>query len=427
METVHILFQDKNFILRDIKVLFAEWILIAILLLYPVFATISLLLQVPSTPISMSYRAFYLGMSLVIILGESLELLKLEKRYSFYLFILLSFWIVYVMRMHYDFNVLGLKEGFAAGGFVFFFQYGFLGSFIPAFAIGMMIKKINYQRLFRHTRLVCFPVVLCLIYVIHHEFGLSADIFVKRFYLSQEDDVILGPIIISQYGGLAALTFFYSICHQKFTIFDAIFWLIGMALLVVGASRGPLIAIFVTHLLIVCYLVKTRFKSVRLWAGVSAILVVVVAGVIKFIVPNLEQISLFNRVKNSVETGEGLDARGLQWSAAWNQFLDSPIIGDAVIEKSLNFYPHNLILEILMSTGIIGGTFFFILLFKSISNYFLIKDTYGRFIIYVMILYLTYAMFSLSLIANPQFWCTLIIATCMNTVLFSSSETVLLK
>lgn len=326
--------------------------------------------------------------------------------------------------MHYDFNILGLRDGFAAGGFVYFFQYGFLGSFIPAFAIGLMIKKIDYQRLFKLIRLVCFPVVLCLIYVIHHEFGLSTNIFVKRFYLGQKDAVILGPIIISQYGGLAALTFFYSICHRKFTFYDALFWMIGMALLIVGASRGPLIAILLTHLLIVLYLIKTRFKSIHLWASLSAILLIMIVGIIKFIIPNFKQIFLFNRVKKSIDSGQGLDVRGNQWEAAWSQFLDNPIAGDSIIEKSLNFYPHNLILEILMSTGIIGGACFFILFFKSISNYFLIKDIHGRFIFYVMILYFTYAMFSLSLVANPQFWCTLIIATCMNTVFFKNSQVV---
>jgi len=335
--------------------------------------------------------------------------------------------LVYVMRMHYDFNILGLKDGYAAGGFVYFFQYGFLGSFVPAFAIGLMIKKMNFQRVFKLIRLLCFPVVLCLIYVIHHEFGLSADIFVKRFYLSQEKDIILGPIIISQYGGLAALTFFYAICYRKFTFHDAFFWLIGMALLVVGASRGPLIAILFTHFLITLHLIKTRFKSLRLWASLSVVLLVFIIGVIKFIVPNIKQIFLFDRVTKSVETGEGLDARATQWSTAWAQFLDNPIAGDSIIEKSLNFYPHNLILEILMSTGIIGGFCFFILLFKSINNYFVVKDVHGRFIIYVMVLYLTYAMFSLSLVANPQLWCTLIVATCLNTVLFRNNKTLLLK
>ncbi len=422
-----VLFQDRYKIISELKGLLAEWCLIFILLPYPIFAATSLILGISSTPLSMAYRAIYLGMALLIIAGEVLESAQKPKRYSAWLMLLPLFWLTYLGRMHYDLNILGFKEGFAALGFNYFFQYGILGSFIPALAIGLVAKKINYTRLFKNARLLALPVVLALIYVINHEIGLSPDLFLKRQYLHDDDAVILGPIIISQYGGLAALIFFYSICYRKITLLDSVFWLLGMALMVLGASRGPLIAVLVTHFFVIFYLLKIRFKSLKLWAAVSAVSIVAVAGFVRFIVPNLKNIMLFNRVKDSVETGGGLDARELQWGAAWKQFLDSPIFGDAIVEKTLNFYPHNIVLEVLMSTGLIGGIIVFLLLLKSFFNSFAVKSEYARFFFYVLVLYFLYANFSLSLVAIPQFWSVLALCVCLNIVLFSKNQISLIQ
>jgi O-antigen ligase len=37
------------------------------------------------------------------------------------------------------------------------------------------------------------------------------------------------------------------------------------------------------------------------------------------------------------------------------QFITHPIFGDSILEKTTGFYPHNLVLEGFMATGLIGG------------------------------------------------------------------------
>jgi len=46
--------------------------------------------------------------------------------------------------------------------------------------------------------------------------------------------------------------------------------------------------------------------------------------------------------------------RVVSWGAAWEQFLESPLIGDRVFEPTLMHYPHNLFLEALISLGLLG-------------------------------------------------------------------------
>jgi O-antigen ligase len=52
--------------------------------------------------------------------------------------------------------------------------------------------------------------------------------------------------------------------------------------------------------------------------------------------------------------------RQRSWHAAWDQFIESPIIGNKVFEPTRDQYPHNLILESLISVGILGSSLFFL-------------------------------------------------------------------
>lgn len=399
--------------LTRLEVFCAEWALIAILLGYPFSATLSILLGVSSTPISITYRAGYLFMALVIILIELLVQLLEEKRYSVYLLPLTLFWIAYIIRMYHDFFIVGFSKGYASKGFNFFFQYGFLGSFLPAFAMCLVVNKIDFQRVFKNLRMLSVFVLACLFYVIYIEFGIGIEVFLMRFALGGEE-AIINPIILSQYGGFIAVLAFYSMCFNKTNLYDLGLWILGVILLILGSSRGPLIAFLGTHLLIIGYIIKIRFKSLKMWGYLLLALMLFIMGFIYFVVPVLDNILLFNRVESSFNEGSGLDARTLQWTSAWNQFLDSPIFGDLIVERAINFYPHNLVLEVLMSLGLIGGFIFLVLLWKFLRNYFLIKDIYKRFIFYIMIVHFLYAMFSLSIISIPQFWCALAIGMSLN-------------
>ena len=47
-------------------------------------------------------------------------------------------------------------------------------------------------------------------------------------------------------------------------------------------------------------------------------------------------------------------------SGAVNQFFESPVFGSFLEEKIFKEYPHNLLLESFMATGILGGLLFVI-------------------------------------------------------------------
>ena len=314
------------------------------------------------------------------------------------------FWFVYLGRLIYHFWILG-GRGYAGHNFIFYFQQGILGCAIPSIAIGIVAKRLIINRLFRNIKKIALLTTIALLYIVSKEIGFSMNIFIDRVGFG-EDGGVINPIIMSQYGGFIAFVFLYSLINTGFKLFDVIFFFFGMALLILGASRGPILAYVVVLVIYFLYQLKMRFKSVHLWKYIFLVLGFLVWITVQYVIPNIQKFMILRRMEN-VSRGKDLsgDIRKGQWSAAWHQFLEHPIFGDNIVEKYMHFYPHNSILEILMATGIIGGLFYMAAMFKFSYSFIYIKDKQIRFFLYSMILFLFYSLFSLGVIDISQFWC----------------------
>lgn len=143
--------------------------------------------------------------------------------------------------MSYDLIYLNINKGFASNGFTYFFNYGVLGSYLPALAIILKIEKINYERLFKLIYYLSIPVAISLFFAIYTQYGFTTDLIYYRFGLGFEANVI-SPILISQYGGLILFTGIYRsfFILKKISVLNVIFTTSGLILLILGASRGPL-------------------------------------------------------------------------------------------------------------------------------------------------------------------------------------------
>lgn len=127
------------------------------------------------------------------------------------------------------------------------------------------------------------------------------------------------------------------------------------ALLVVAAlsmSRGPLIA---TALTLLIYLVTARanYRVQLLW--VMGLLIFVVWVLHAYFSIDLLGVMLKRFSGGDLSESVSANMRIMQWHSAWHQFLEHPVVGDLVYEKVFHFYPHNIVLEALMSLGLIGG------------------------------------------------------------------------
>lgn len=92
---------------------------------------------------------------------------------------------------------------------------------------------------------------------------------------------------------------------------------------------------------------------------------------------------------------------------AINQFFDHPVTGSALVELNSGQYPHNWIIEAFMTTGILGGFIFLIIL--STGLVFACRLVRGpaavRWLGLLYVQYLMGGMFSGGFYFDYTFWC----------------------
>jgi O-antigen ligase len=98
--------------------------------------------------------------------------------------------------------------------------------------------------------------------------------------------------------------------------------------------------------------------------------------------------------------------REIMYRGAWEQYLDSPLIGSSIVERGTLSYPHNLILEGFMATGTFGGVALVLLVL--LASYralrLIVHDTTSAWIPLCFFQQLIGAMFSGGIYGNMLLW-----------------------
>lgn len=179
--------------------------------------------------------------------------------------------------------------------------------------------------------------------------------------------------------------------------------ILGLFLLIAAASRGPFVG-----LLMVLLFYGIAYRAVRAWRLIP-ITILLVVGIAQF-ATYLEQAGSYRVVSRveSVTSGEDMavTSRLVAYIGAIEQFAGSPIYGNALEEERTGFYPHNVILESFMATGLLGGLPFLALIFYGVlASYRLIerRSEHG-WIPLIFIQYFIAAQFSGSLFTSTVMW-----------------------
>ena len=326
---------------------------------------------------------------------------------------LITFWIIYLVRMVYDLSIVNITtyNNYSPS---YFYMFGLGGCFIPAIAVYLVADKIDYTALFKSFYFFSlFPAIL-LVYSINEEFGINMKLFAIRMVLGRTDEgtSVFNPIIISQVGISLSLISFYLLLFCNFNkLYTLLFYITlfgGFLLAVLGASKGPVLNLFILIFLMLLHHFLIKKKNI----------IYVLKFSIFFILSTLIVFYLYSKVDfkefhfvSRIETGAkristGKEERNIVWKSALNQFYTNPIAGDSFLEKTTNQYPHNILVEVLMATGIIGGIFFLsmlICLLKKMYIFMLYKSSMS-IIVFFFISNFIYALLSGALFDLPAFW-----------------------
>ena len=142
-----------------------------------------------------------------------------------------------------------------------------------------------------------------------------------------------------------------------------------LAIVAISRSRGPILAT-ATVLLLYFAMVPANHKKLLVKSVFFLVMAALVAAIyFDFDIVRLATERFFSTGKFSLRANLAeASGRIFLWSAAWDQFLDNPYFGDVIFVKIINHYPHNIIMEALISVGIFGSLFLFLYLYITLSN-----------------------------------------------------------
>jgi O-antigen ligase len=162
-------------------------------------------------------------------------------------------------------------------------------------------------------------------------------------------------------------------------------------------------------------LVGVVIKNLRWQAGTTLVVGgVVLAGVAVALVIQLDvskvaeigRKMIIGRLENDASSIDSNYRTTLVLSAI-QQFADEPFLGSSLVEKNSGEYPHNLIVESFMATGVVGGIMFVAVLVIGLNSAVRILR-FQPTAIWVALIFIQNvigAQFSGSLWGSYQFWC----------------------
>lgn len=216
-------------------------------------------------------------------------------------------------------------------------------------------------------------------------------------YEDAERDV-LNPLALSYAGALTLVLCLYKftinkILSKRYKAYLILTCILSFIMFFLGASRGSVIAILLS--LPFFWVGKSLKHKIKSIAISIFILPLVIWGA------EFTGSSVFERVLNlgeDISEGNSSVSRFKLWNEAFNEFLNNPILGGR-IETGL-YYPHNILIETMMATGLVGTLILLMLLLTSFkrSIKILIFDTRHLWLLVVLIQGVIQYSFSGSLI-----------------------------
>jgi len=381
---------------------------------YALTSATTILLGLPSSIFNYGFRVSMVFVSIVLLPLTIMR--KGSISLSGISWVAIFFWIIFSLRLLYDIEIRGII--FKTPQIVYSFAIG--NCLLPFIAISLAIKFINLKLIVKYLFASSFICNSILLYLTINKYGIDPGEVTRTYFHTGENTnhQVINSILVGRVGESLIL---YCICYilflrekHKHLFLDIICipgLLIGIANISYSGARGPILG------LILCLVFLFALRFVRLISSRRAffkafvpicILLIFSVGIIFFFGDSVLNSTGAKRLIKTFSSERVLDGRDFERQAAISQFLSNPILGDKYINDYDNFYPHNIYIEVLMSTGIVGGLLYFTMLLGVYYNIFWLckSKKYQIFtpIIITFFVFSIFALFSGSIYFSTGFW-----------------------
>ncbi|MFN3272760.1 MAG: O-antigen ligase family protein [Cloacibacterium caeni] len=328
------------------------WYFILATVGYFVISGVAIPLKIENSRLfSIPFRFFIFFFSLIIIIRN----FKFEKLKNISILAFIAFWFFYILKLNYS-----LQNDFYTDTFlskVDEVHIRILAIVVfPSLAFMMIdYSKINFEAIFK----AYFSILLVML-SLNLLYGLLMP------YQNFELKFIFSMYYISygHLGTLLAIISFYFLFFKinflsKYFYYYGFF--LGILTIIVSTARSPFLALAVVLLYLI--MLNKKLKPILIFLGIlfGIILLFYLYNMLGF-----TQITFINRTNNWIFFGD-TSVRTPLFKKAIEIFKDHPFLGGRVLFED-GFYPHNIFLELLMATGLIGIILYFLKFFYVIKN-----------------------------------------------------------
>lgn len=397
-------------------------ILMIIALGYPGLTSLVIFANGNASSLNLWFRIIEVALLAVLMLANA----RRFRNANAALWPVIIFLSIYGVRLLYDVLILDILMIFQTPFYVLGYFFGL--TFLPILAIFLIFKASDMHSLGRW--LICILAltnVALLIYALSRGGQIGVGMFSVRVEEvgKIEGTALLGPLWFGLCGaGLGATIVGYLLSDNRLTNVRRaallVLFLICIANVLFSASRGPLIGFVIAFLCIFAKFLSERSASSKGRTRQGCLVVLAVLGCIAWVVSSAEGdvflVERFTKMFNDRQVGN-LELRDLIIAAAWNDFLSAPIFGRSYVVSLDNSSAHNILLDSLVSTGLLGTSFLTLILWRTASSIWtLLGGMYGSAgVAFAMmtIVVSVMTMTSGSISQSPDFWIfsALVIAT----------------
>ena len=280
--------------------------------------------------------------------------LKTSNKYIYSSFIL--FWLLYFIKVL--FHYLSGEPLMRSWYEYIFYAVNFC---ILPFFMNSLIDLNKFGRTILNAFILSGFVMAVMIVILYIDVLIGGISRLSNLVYETGEETI-SPLALSYSGSLSIALCFYEILFTKgkkttYKIYLLVVVVVSFIIFFLGASRGSIIALIFSFVYMLYFGTgRNRIKLIMLLILATPI---VIWGV--FVTGS----SIFERTSNTLDGAE--TGRFELWNLALDTFYNNPIFG-GLIEivnapgYNSNIYPHNILAETLMSTGLIGIVLLFLFL-----------------------------------------------------------------
>lgn len=279
-------------------------------------------------------------------------------------------------------------------------------------------KVIKYSLVFSFIHVfmtILYSLIPSIVQKINHII-LSEGDFVKNTYEMQRNNINCGITPIQSLNAIYICVFIGIIFSKLLTnkgnkIINCCLIIFGMIALFLTSKRGVMVSIFVAVVfLLIYYARKVKENKTNIIKKTKKILpIIIIISIIIFFMQTYfnSAVKIFERflTQQDITTGR-IDL----YSITWDYFLKNPITGNGLFftQSILNTYTHNIYLQLLCETGVVGITLFAFLNICIIFNIFKLKNIKGNYsVIYAIFFYIVFMCYGMT--GNPLFDYTILV------------------